>query len=314
MLGRCWYCAEDDVDLTDEHVLSEANFGGRLVAPDAVCQRCNSKAGELENLLAGSVGVAELVGRHGRLINRRKPPRPQTDGIYDDRAEVTVRHDAGGLSVQNMKPRRIGVDPDGTEIWEVAEGQEERFAVRRRKRGEKVRAVGRPLEVEGGMNVKYGIGLKTFDLWPRMGAKVALSLASIVFAPGWIGARGAKALQWGFHAGKWDSRYYPDGVPWLFNELPPDDETAALLQSGEHLVGLAGGDPGQAWMILFGSLAYALPVFDAPIPDEGYGWLLSPEGTEQQPRPEAELLETLRRRRDRLPPDGCRSGQPASSP
>lgn len=156
MTERCWYCGGEGLRLTDEHVLSEKNFGGRLVAPKAICQPCNSKAGALEDQLARSAGVAELVGRYGRVVNARRPPQPQTDGIYADRGEVTVAYGSDGLAMRSMKPRRIDTDPDGTEVWEVAAGQEEHFVARRHKRGEKVRAVGRKLGVEGGMNVKYG--------------------------------------------------------------------------------------------------------------------------------------------------------------
>lgn len=297
MIGRCWYCGREDQALTDEHVLSAKNLGGRLVAPDAVCQECNSNAGELEDQLARSVGVAELVGRHGAVISPRRPPRPQTDGIFPDRGEVTVQYGRGGLAVRNMKPRQISTDPDGTPVWEVAAGQEERFVARRAKRGDQVRAVGRPLTVESGMNVKYGIGTRNFDLWPRMGAKVALSLTSIVFEPAWLDTRGARALQCGFHQGRWDTNLYPNGVPWQFDELRPDDEIAALLRPGEHVVGLDRDGRGRAWMILFGRLVYELPIFDAPIPEQEWVWLLSPSGPQQRtPRGGAEMLELLRRR------------------
>ena len=298
MIGRCWYCGREGRRLTDEHVLSAKNLGGRLVARKAICQACNSKAGELEDQLARSVGVAELVGHHGAVISSRRPPRPQTDGIYPDGGEVTVEYGPGGLAVRNMKPRHVSTDLDGTPVWEVAEGQEERFVARRAKRGDRVRAVGRPLAVEGGMNVKYGIGTRNFDLWPRLGAKVALSLASIVFEPAWLDTRGARALQWGFHHGRWDTNLYPRAAPWQFDELAPDEEVATLLRPGEHVVGLDRDGGGRAWMILFGTLAYELPIFDAPIPYEEYVWLLSPAGPQQRaPRAGAELLEVLRRRR-----------------
>lgn len=296
MIERCWYCGRDGQQLTDEHVLSEKNLGGRLVAPRAICQPCNSKAGELEDQLARSFGVAELVGRYGKIINPRRPPRPQTDGIYPDRGEVTVQYGTDGLAVADMKPRHVGTDPDGTEVWEVAQGQEERFVARRRKRGKQVRALGRPLVVQGGMNVRYGIGDGNFDLWPRMGAKVALSLASIVFEPAWLDTPGARALRRGFHQGVWDKRLYPRGVPWQFVELSPDEEVATLLRPGEHVVGLDRHDGGRAWMILFGELAYGLPIFHAPVPEEDCVWLLSPAGTDQRPRGGKELLELLRRR------------------
>jgi len=62
--GRCWYCGNVGVALTDEHVLSEANFGGRLVARDAVCGRCNRIVGALERNITRDAFLAYLVGRH----------------------------------------------------------------------------------------------------------------------------------------------------------------------------------------------------------------------------------------------------------
>lgn len=303
-IGRCWYCGATDITLTDEHVLSEKNFGGRLVAPKAICQPCNSVSGELEDQLARSVGVAELVGRYGNLIKPRRAPRPQTRGILADRREVTVEYGPDGLAVRDMKPRPLSPDPDGTEVWEVAEGQESLVVERRRKRGHKARAVGRSLAIEGSMTLKYGIGAKNFDLWPRFGAKVALSLASIVADQRWLDTPGARALQAGFRHGVWPRELYPRGAPWQPEELPPHEEPASLLHRGEHLVGLSPDDGGCVWMILFGSLIYQLRAFDMSIPSDEYVWLLAPQTTEPGPRAGADLQEWLRKRQGTKPPHG----------
>jgi hypothetical protein len=49
--------------ITREHVLSEANFGGRLISPGAACQPCNGLAGRVEALAAEHPRVAEAVGQ-----------------------------------------------------------------------------------------------------------------------------------------------------------------------------------------------------------------------------------------------------------
>ena len=235
---RCWFCGREDVRLTDEHVLSQANFGGRLVAPNAICERCNSRSGELEDQLARSVGVAERVGLCGDVIDRRRPRRPQTDGVLRDGNQVTVEFGSGGLAVRDMKPRLIATDADGTEVWEVAEGQEEMFVARRRGRGQDVRVVGRPLTTDGGLTIRYGLGPPNFDLWPRLAAKVTLSLASMVVDPSWLDTPGARALQHGFWRSAWDQDLYPRGVPWQFHELPPTRGLPSSLQSAEHVLAL----------------------------------------------------------------------------
>lgn len=61
---RCWYCGAADVKWTREHILSEKNFGGRLVSPDAVCEACNGLAGKIEAMVAGHPWGAEAVAQY----------------------------------------------------------------------------------------------------------------------------------------------------------------------------------------------------------------------------------------------------------
>lgn len=77
--------------LTDDHVLSEANFGGRLVASKRVCQPCNSKAGKLESQIVTVPPLVTFAAEAARELGRGYP---EADAILQDgargRAEITA--------------------------------------------------------------------------------------------------------------------------------------------------------------------------------------------------------------------------------
>jgi hypothetical protein len=75
-----------DLELTDEYVLSERSFDRRLVSKSAVCAPCNRKAGKLEMSIASRPLLAELMGKHSTAYGR--PLRPHADGYLADAQPV----------------------------------------------------------------------------------------------------------------------------------------------------------------------------------------------------------------------------------
>jgi hypothetical protein len=297
-VGRCWYCSGEDLPLTDEHVLSEANFGGRLISHDRVCSPCNGIIGKLEREIAAGAFLAERIGRDRHLFAPRDLPTPSTGGVLRDHAEVRVQFGPTGPAVISRRPRKIGEQDDGTEVWEVAAGQESIVRERRERTGTKVDIIGRDLSDAPGLNVKWGIGQGNIDHWPRFGAKVALSLASLTLEPSWLDTPGAQALQRVLAGGAYPEGIFPRGLSLGPGELDPRQEPARLLRAGEHALGLSRDAHGNlcAWMILFASLAYEIPIPDADVPDCQPTWHLCPRAPARGPMPGGELLDELRGR------------------
>jgi hypothetical protein len=160
------------VPLTIEHVLSQKNFGGRLVSPDAVCKPCNGLAGSIESMVAAHPFVAEAVAKFRTTPGGKA--FPQSRGVLPDGAKVHVELRPTHTEIVAYTPRHVSTDPDGTEVWEVAAGRQDEFVERRGKRGARVRAVGRPLGPGGPMELHCGIGTRNFGAWGRFVAKVRL--------------------------------------------------------------------------------------------------------------------------------------------
>lgn len=254
-VGRCWFCSCSNLELTDEHILSERSFGSRLVSKSAVCAPCNSKAGKLEMSIASRPLLAELVGKHSTAYGR--PLRPQADGYLADGQPVRVRFAEEGAEVHSL----LGRDVDPV----------------------------RPPERLAG--VKWGIGVGNFDEWPRFGAKVALGLASLVLDPAWLDTRGAAAVQAMFAGERWERDVLAFDPDWTASEIG-DDEPFAKLAQGEHVVGLCDFPEGPcAWMILFASVAYRVSLPEAAIPLDEPTWVLKPRTTPARWEPLATVRE-----------------------
>jgi hypothetical protein len=255
-VGRCWFCSGSDLELTDEHVLSERSFGSRSVSKSAVCAPCNRKAGELEMRIASRPLLAELVGKHSAAYGPAL--HPHADGYLADGQPVRVRFAEQGAEVHSL----LGRDGDPAN----------------------------PPERLAGM--RWGIGAGNFDEWPRFGAKVALGLASLVLEPTWLDTRGAAAVQAIFSGQQWETGVLAFGPDWTAQEIG-EDEPFARLARGEHVVGLCDSPDGPyAWMILFGAVAYRVSLPDAAIPSNEPTWLLQPRTTPTG----SELLATMRKR------------------
>lgn len=281
LTGRCWYCGHRRLSLTTEHVLAEAHFGGRLKSPDAVCQSCNSVAGRIEAHVAENPFVSEAVAVFRTDEGGKR--FPQSRGILPDGARVQVERRPSGAQIIHYEPRRVGTDPDGTEVWEVASGREEEFEERRRKRGARVRAVGRPLGPGGYMHLSYGIGAHNFAAWPRFVAKVALGTSSLVADQEWLDSAGALALQDMFleRRRSGGARYRLPLDPWEQDRSQPP---WSLLAGREHLLALWREEDGSCrfGLALFGYLAATAEMRDLECPPGEPTWLVPCDGGRPQ--------------------------------
>ncbi len=272
--SRCWYCGASGLTLTREHVLSEKHFGGRLVAPDTVCQPCNSLAGRVEILVAEHPLVSEAVAEF--MTGPRGKQYPQSKAVLPDGACVQVERRPNRTEIINVRPRQIDTDPDGTEVWEVASGREAQFMKRRHKRGERVRAVGRPLGRGDHMELHYGIGTGNFAAWPRFVAKTTLATMSLVTDESWLDTDGALALQDAFH-----ERHRP-GAPAYGLPLCPWEQDRSklpwyLLLGGEHVIGLWRDLESGEWrfgLTLFGYLVAEAELRDIECPPDEPTWIV----------------------------------------
>lgn len=295
-MGRCWYCGQLGVTLTDEHVLSERNFGGKLIARKSVCAPCNSEIGKLERRLPQDHALYDLIAEHGSRF-RPRLPAPIIDGILADGTEVRVQQRNGSYQAVSREPKKVETRGDGTEVWHVAASDVERV-------GERLRRDGVVADVRGldpsdlpGLNLKWGIGPPNVDNWSRMAAKVGLSLASLVLPESWLDTPGASALQDVLHRRPWDTTVLPRNLPFGPGTLDRSEEPARLLEPTDHVVGLDYDEAGKprAWTILFGGeRTTQMPLPDAPVPRCEPTWLLRIGRPVGDPMPGGDLLAALR--------------------
>jgi hypothetical protein len=277
--SRCWYCGLSGLVLTREHVLSEKHFGARLVASNTVCQPCNSLAGRVEGLVAEHPFVAEAIAKFRAASGAKK--YPQSRALLSDGAHVQVERRPSGTQIIALQPRQIGADSDGTEVWEVAAGEEAEFVKRQHEKGQHVRAVGRPLGAGGHMYLYYGIGAGNFAAWPRFVAKTALATMSLVTDEGWLDSDGAVALRDIFHETRRPgARAYE--VPWYPWEQDPAKPPWSLVVGTEHVVGLWRDVESGEWRFglrLFGYLVAEAEVRDVECPPDEPTWIVPFDGS-----------------------------------
>ena len=259
--------------LTREHILSEKHFGGRLVAPDTVCKPCNSLAGRVEGLVAEHPFISEAVVEFMAHAGGKR--YPQSKAVLPDGALVHVERRPGATKVIAVTPRQVGVDPDGTTIWEVAEGSERDFEARRTKQGKRIRAVGRPIGCSSPAELHYGLGKNNFDAWGRFVAKTALATVSLVANESYLDTDGALALQDFFHQRPQKPPAYALPLyPW---EQDRSEPPWSLLRAGEHLLGLWRHHDSGQWrftLALFGYLAAEAELRDIDCPDDEPTWIV----------------------------------------
>jgi hypothetical protein len=296
--SRCWYCGVSELTLTREHVLAEKHFGGRLIAPDTICKPCNSLAGRIESLVAQDPFVADAIAEF--MVHPGAKRYPQSKAVLADGAHVQVERRHNGTEVIDVRPRQIDIDPDGTEVWQVADGREREFEQRRAKQGQRVRAVGHSLGPAGPAELHYGIGGSNFAAWPRFVAKTALATMSLVTDERWLDTDGAHALQDVFH-----ERHRPGarayGLPMYPWEQDRSKPPWSLLVGGEHVVGLWRDLEGAHWrfgLTLFGYLVAEAELRDAECPPDEPTWIVARAAPPSVRMSRADFAELLSQRAD----------------
>jgi len=255
-------------------VLAEKHFGGRLIAPDTICQPCNSLAGRVEALVAEHPFVSEAIAKF--MAHPGAKRYPQAKAVLADGAHVQVERRHSGTEIIHVRPQQIAVDPDGTKIWQVADGREREFEERRAKQGQRVRAIGRPLGPAGPSELHYGLGPHNFAAWARFVAKTALATMSLVTKESWLDTDGAQALQNQFHERPQTSS------PGYALPLYPEEQDRtkppwSSLGAGEHLLGLWHHPASGQWhftLALFGYLAAEAELKDIECPEDEPTWLV----------------------------------------
>lgn len=294
---RCWYCGVRGRDLTTEHVLAEAHFGGRLRSPNSVCAPCNSLAGRIEGLAAEHPFVSEAIAQFRTCRGGKR--FPESRAVLPDGAYAYVERRPDGIHIIDYKPRQTDTDPDGTEVWEVAAGREAAFEHRRQKRGKRIRAIGRPLGPGGYMQLTYGIGDHNFAAWPRFVAKVALSTVSLVADERWLDTDGALALQAMFHE-RCRAGGAPYGLPLFPEEHAHSLPSGSDLPTGAHVLGIWHDEQGTSCrfgLALFGYLVAVAELRDLDWPSDERTWIVPSNGP-REPRPSRARFGDLLAQRD----------------
>jgi hypothetical protein len=212
-----------------------------------------------------AIGLAGVRGRGGKVR------APQTNAHYPDGITGVIAYTTDGPMPVVFKPRQLGLDEDGREIWEVPAEQVDKFRERVARSGRQFEIHTRRAESYEGAEVEYGVGPTNVSLWPRLAAKLTLCCASLAFDQAWLQSDGAQGLQTLFVHDLGPG--YDLGV--LPSELDENHALRDLLDVDEHLLWFQPRPDGGATfaVILFGAIQYALRVPDADARDQPT-WLL----------------------------------------
>jgi hypothetical protein len=257
-MPTCWQCGRDHGTLTLEHIVPQ-RWGGRLTTRS--CTDCNGRAARIERLAEEVPWVQRALGAAGVRGSSGKVQEPRTEAHYPDGAWGVIAYTTAGPTPVVFKPRKLGVDGDGREIWEVPADQVAKFRERVGRRGQGVEVRERRVGTYEGAEVEYGVGPPNISLWPRLAAKMALGCASLALDQTWLQSAGARGLQTLFVHDRGPG--YDLGV--LPTELGDEDALRDLLDVDEHLLLFQPHPDGGATFaaILFGAVQFALHVPDA---------------------------------------------------
>lgn len=115
IIGHCIICHQDDVELSDEHVIPDA-IGGYIHCYK-VCKECNSHLGDhvdkllLDHyLIKGARHVHKLKGKTGFI------PNPLTgDGVLNTGEKVRVE-DVDGVATPRILPQSPEIAADNMSV------------------------------------------------------------------------------------------------------------------------------------------------------------------------------------------------------
>lgn len=277
---RCPYCSDgfESSDRSREHPLSQV-LGARWWR-SSTCPVCNAKAGQtVDAPFADKLWIREQRHRHLVPDTRGKLcPAPELEGELADGTPVRVILHRDGWDVKLLPT----VDElPGNEIRiSVDASEDDPRKVLAKKRARLEKQLGKPIEdfVEDTREIDNphvtARGLEDTFLWPRMGAKVALSAGHELLGDDWLVSTHACWLRdvlWG----------RPTEPPKPFAPLMPVDDVLEQGADGfgrffrppEHVVIVKNSDHGAiVQIILFGELGYRVPL-GAPVAVETVWWM-----------------------------------------
>ena len=234
--------------------------------------------------------------RDPRRGSRRPVPHPFKHGFTDDGVPVTLDED--------WRPKlgsRIVEEGDRVQIQAGSMEEAERLrkrvekAARREGKEARIERVKRIQDPSTVVNIEVEVDAA---IWLRMAAKIALGVGSHVYPPDWRTSADAAELR---SLMRDVDRRTPSGArPALFPEkLKAEDAFRRLMEPPEHLVCFLRSGRGTAGVlvVLFGELAFGLPVDTTDRPLPSIAWRLDP----RRPRRRGEttwdalMLSALRR-------------------
>ena len=125
--GHCIICHEDNVEVSDEHVIPKSIGGYYHIY--SVCKVCNSKFGELVDnhltnhfIMQSQRHVNKLIGNSGKI------PNPLIgDGVMENGTKVRLEENETGQIVPYMLPEIKTVDPDGKSFKIIVDKKDEKL-------------------------------------------------------------------------------------------------------------------------------------------------------------------------------------------
>lgn len=277
----CAYCGDPALTGQEkpEHPIPAAL--GSSFTVRTVCDPCNEWANKhvdqpfLKDDWA-RLHRAEHDVRDPRRPQRRTVPHPLKRGFTEEGVRLTAD--------EAWRPQlgsRIIEDEDGERVRIVAGSTEEAERLRKVVE-ERAAAEGKTAEigefqreqVQPRINATVKVDLR---IWLRMAAKISLGMASVAFPEKWRSSGDAKHLRLLMRG---ERRTSPEGEPLgLFpTKLETDNPIRALVDPPEHLAFFlrGSGETTRAVVVLFGELAFGLPVDTSGSPPPGIAWRLDP--------------------------------------
>jgi hypothetical protein len=274
----CAYCAEEKLKDNDppEHVVPRA-IGGSFVVR-TVCHDCNSWASrEIDQPFLQDPFVMALRSHHDvrdpQSRRRARVRNPMFKGHTAAGSYAWMDED-GQPHVQG----RIVRDESGEryQVHASTDAEAERLISRLER---EAAAEGKQLERREVRRSKEQVTIKaelsiSLEVWPRLGAKIALATGSHVFPPAWRLSPEATDLRRVLHG---ESSELLGDKPYALPQ-PIDEPLTFLVEPPEHLVCFQSDSGGQVllFVVLFGQKAFAMPVAssDESLPE--VAWRLDP--------------------------------------
>lgn len=268
----CAYCAQDTLTGRErpEHALAAALRAGMIVT--TVCDPCNAWAGiEIDQPFLDDPFIRMYRAKHDLRDPRRSGARPVSDplrhGFTDEGLEV--------IADEEWQPRIRGriLQGDNPDEFRIVAGDEEELrklterVVRRAQADGRTASIGEPEHVSDQPHVHGTFNVRPW-VWRRALAKVALACGSVAYPPDWRLSGDATLLRtWMRDREALPYDHCPmSDIPEALRSLVPAPSHAMFFQAGEDATILT--------VVLFGELAFRLPMETTgrPVPD--VAWFL----------------------------------------